>query len=234
LPPKYLPLTPRNESEENYEEEENLESEFEEEGHLQLFLYNPQVMDGNNPKPNQPYEPWLLLDSIFILGVLHDIPKHPEKFLPKFDPKRKESVEDHVKKLLLSIRIQNINHGYVLCRIFPHTFENKSTTWFYSLDEASITSWRIFETIFLNKFGEDKMSTTLVLDLSRIKMDTHKRVKYFNQRFLSLLKVFHKFSNTLKMSQLNFTLHPYPCLWSCLLKMQKKIPWKKPSKRPSR
>jgi hypothetical protein len=56
------------------------------------------------------------------------------------------------------------------------------------LEEASITSWRIFETIFLKKFGEEKTPTTLVLDISRIKMDTNEKVKYFNQCFLSLLK----------------------------------------------
>jgi len=72
--------------------------------------------------------------------------------------------------------------------VVPHTFENKSMTWFYSLEEASITSWRIFETIFLKKSGEDKMLATLVLNLSRIKMDTNERVKYFNECFLSFLK----------------------------------------------
>jgi hypothetical protein len=57
------------------------------------------------------------------------------------------------------------------------------------LDETSITSWRIFETIFLKKFGEDKKPSTLVLDISRIKMDTNEKVKDFNQCFLSLLKL---------------------------------------------
>jgi hypothetical protein len=73
-------------------------------------------------------------------------------------------------------------------RLFPRTFKNKDTTWFYSLDEAFIISWRIFETIFVNKFGEDKIPSSLVLYLSRMKMDTNENVKDFNQCFLSLLK----------------------------------------------
>jgi len=96
-------------------------------------------MDGNNPNP-QPYEPWLLPDVVTILEVLHDLPKHPENFIPKFDLERKDSVEDHVKKFMSAIRFKNVWHEYVVHRLFPHTFENKSTTWLYSLDEASVTS----------------------------------------------------------------------------------------------
>jgi hypothetical protein len=38
-----------------------------------------------------------------------------------------------------------------------------------------------FETTFIEKFGEDKTPTTLVLDLSRIKMEAKEKIKYFNQ-----------------------------------------------------
>jgi hypothetical protein len=94
-----------------------------------------------------------------------------EKFLPKFDPDRKDSAEDHVKKFLLSVRLQSIRHEDVVCRLFPLTFENRASTWFFSLEEASITNWRTFEKFFLRNFGENKTPTTLVLELSRIKMD---------------------------------------------------------------
>jgi hypothetical protein len=33
----------------------------------------------------------------------------------------------------------------------------------FSLPQASITSWNTFETTFIEKFGEDKSPTTLVL-----------------------------------------------------------------------
>jgi hypothetical protein len=58
------PLTPRSEPEENFEEEENSESDSEGEEQLQLVLYNPQTMDGNNQNP-PPYQPWLVPDVIF-------------------------------------------------------------------------------------------------------------------------------------------------------------------------
>ena len=39
----------------------------------------------------------------------------------------------------------------------------------------------------VNKFGEDKTPTLLALELARIKMENKERIKYFNQRFLTLL-----------------------------------------------
>jgi hypothetical protein len=105
--PKYPPLTPKREFEDNSEEEENSQSGSEREGHLQLIIHNPQVMARNNPNP-QPYEPWLLPDVVFVPGILHDMPKHPENFLPKFDLEKKDSTEDHVKNFLSVIRLQNV------------------------------------------------------------------------------------------------------------------------------
>jgi hypothetical protein len=114
--------------------------------------------------------------------MLHDMPKHPEKFFPKFDPDREYSPEDHIKKFTLVVRLMNVQYEDVFCRLFPYTFENRASTWFFSLAHASITSWRIFETIFIEKFGEHKtLTTTLILDLSRIKMDIKEKVKDFNK-----------------------------------------------------
>jgi hypothetical protein len=72
--------------------------------------------------------------------------------------------------------------------LFPYTLENEASTWFFSLEEASMFSWKIFETIFLEKFREYKTPTTPILYLSRIKMDPKEKIKYFNQRFLNLMK----------------------------------------------
>jgi hypothetical protein len=72
--------------------------------------------------------------------------------------------------------------------LFPLTFEEKASTWYFSLEEASITNWRTFETIFLRKFGENKTPTTQVLELSRVKMDSKELVTDYNQHFLTLLK----------------------------------------------
>lgn len=38
-------------------------------------------------------QPWLVQDVVAIPGVVHPLPKHPDKFLPKFDPDKKDSAK---------------------------------------------------------------------------------------------------------------------------------------------
>jgi hypothetical protein len=75
-------------------------------------------MAGNNQNP-QPYEPWLLPDAVVYLEYSMTCLNTPKKFLPKFDPEKKDSAEDHVKKFLLAIRLQNVQHKDVVCQIVP-------------------------------------------------------------------------------------------------------------------
>lgn len=74
----------------------------------------------------------------------------------------------------------------LVCSLFLYTFEGKASTWYFSLPKSSITSWNQFQTTFLDKFGEDKTPVSLVLVLSRIRMDEKEKIKDFNQHFLSL------------------------------------------------
>ena len=46
--------------------------------------------------------------------------------------------------------------------------------------------WNEFDLAFMNKFGDNKTPAALVLELSRIHMETKEKVKDFNQRFLTL------------------------------------------------
>jgi hypothetical protein len=48
---------------------------------------------------NNPAKLWFDQDVVVVPGPQHPLPKHLEKWLPKFDPNSKQSVEDHIKKL---------------------------------------------------------------------------------------------------------------------------------------
>jgi hypothetical protein len=84
------------------------------------------------------YQPWLFVDAVVVPRIQHEMPKRPEKFLPKFDPKKNDSVENHIKKFLLVVRLQRILHQDIVCCLFPLTFKEKYSTWYFSLEEASI------------------------------------------------------------------------------------------------
>ena len=68
-----------------------------------------------------------------------------------------------------------------LKRKFTDLTEGKASTWYFSLTAGSITSWNEFDIAFMNKLGDDKTPAALVLELSRIRMETKEKVKDFNQ-----------------------------------------------------
>jgi hypothetical protein len=81
---------------------------------------------------NNPTRTWLDQDVIVVPGAQHPLPKHPEKWLPKFDPDSKQIVEDHIKKFMLAIRLCNVKHEDVVCRLFPYTFEGNASMWYFA------------------------------------------------------------------------------------------------------
>jgi hypothetical protein len=135
---------------------------------------------------NNPARPWLDQDAVAVPGPQHPLPKHPEKWLTKFDPDSKRTAEDHIMKFMLDIRLRNVEHEDVVCRLFPYTFEGNASTWYFAQQPRTITSWEKFESIFLEKFGDGKPPEVLVMDLSNLKMNAKEKVKDFNQRFLTL------------------------------------------------
>jgi len=89
-------------------------------------------------------------------GPQHLLPKHPKKWLPKFDPNLKQPVEDHIKKFMLIVRLRSVKNEDVVRNLFPYTFEGNYSTWYFSQQPQTILSWDNFETYFLEKFGDDK------------------------------------------------------------------------------
>jgi hypothetical protein len=146
----------------------------------------PSTLDSPMENQNNPTRPWLDQDVVAVPGARHPLPKHLEKWLPKFDPDSKQIAEDHIKKFMLSIRLRNVEHEDVVCRLFPYTFEGNASTWYFAQQPHTIVSWEKFESCFLEKFGHGKPPEVLVMDLSNLKMNAKEKVKDFNQRFLTL------------------------------------------------
>ena len=75
----------------------------------------------------------------------------------------------------------------VVCRLLPFTLIGVASSWYFSLRIGSITSWGAFQQAFLDKFGDDKTPAALVLELSRLKMESKEKVKDFNIRFIGMV-----------------------------------------------
>lgn len=122
---------------------------------------------------------WLNQDVVAIPGPAHNMPKHPEKVLPIFNPDEKQPTKKHFKQFKMKVRLLNVRLEDAICRLFPYTFTGKSSAWYFSLPQGSITSWNAFEEFFLKKYGDDKTPADLVMELSRMKIGTKERVKDF-------------------------------------------------------
>ena len=70
--------------------------------------------------------------------------------------------EDHLKSFYLALNILNVQYEDVVCRLFPYTFESKSSSWYFSLQADSIVNWDGFEMELLGIFGNQKTLATLM------------------------------------------------------------------------
>lgn len=80
---------------------------------------------------------------------LLDMPRHPDKHLPKYDLEKGTTTEDHMNKFYLALQMVKVQHDNVACRLFPHILENKAATWYHSLPMASVGNWGKFQNAFL-------------------------------------------------------------------------------------
>jgi hypothetical protein len=109
--------------------------------------------EGENPLQNN--QPWLDKDIVAIPKQVHNLPRHREKLLPKFDPKTSGLSKDHIKKFILVIKLMDVPNEDVVCIIFHYTFENLSSMWYFNLLIRYITIWTKFQTYFLDKISKE-------------------------------------------------------------------------------
>ena len=133
-------------------------------------------------------QPWLTINALVILGPQNPLPKNPNKLFRKSDLDDDILPKTHIDKFMLAMNIMNVKHEYVACKMFCFTLQGKSSSWSFNLPSGSITSWQQFENAFINQFGDDKTSGTLLLELSGLRINKNEKFKEFNQRFITLLK----------------------------------------------
>jgi hypothetical protein len=145
-------------------------------------------------------------------------PSALEKLLPKYDPKTSGSLEDHIKKFILAIRFMNVQHEDMVCRLFPYTFENSASTWYFNLPVGSITSWTKFQKDFLDKFSKETTTGALMAKLFAATMTPKERVKDFNQIFTTILNKFHPMVKSAQELQIEVYANALPASISMFVK----------------
>lgn len=129
---------------------------------------------------------------------LSQLPDHPKKWLPKFNPEACMLAEEHINNFMLSINLNGVTNEDVIIRIFPYTLQGAARSWYFSLPSGPITSWDIFQEQFLTMFGDDKSTATLINDLCILRVELKEPIKDFNSHFNKLL---NKIPSTSKLSE---------------------------------
>ena len=104
----------------------------------------------------ETYKPCLTKYVIAIPGPTHPFPKNQQKLLPKYDPDDGVLPKYHIKQFMNALNLMNVEHEYVIYKLFPHTLEGKATKWFFNLAPRSITSWKKFKESFIPEFSEEE------------------------------------------------------------------------------
>ena len=100
------------------------------------------------------------------------MPQIFDKALPKFEPNEGILVDDHLQSFYLALEgLQASEHEDVVCRLFPHTLKAKAASWYFSIQENSITNWNTFERLFRNKYGIQKTHAALMKGLIALKKE---------------------------------------------------------------
>ena len=87
------------------------------------------------PNSNQPNPPpaWRSKTPLNLAPSLHAFPQDVDKSLPKFDPGKEISMDDHLQSFYLDLELLAMEHEDVVCIIFPHTFEANAFAWYFDL-----------------------------------------------------------------------------------------------------
>jgi hypothetical protein len=117
----------------------------------------------------------------------------------------------------------NVQHEDMVFRLFPYTFENSTSTWYFNLPVGSITSWTKFQKHFLDKFVEETTMGALMVELFTATMSLKERVKDFNQRFTTILNKFQPESKPTRDFQIEVYVNALPDSISMFVKRVAKL-----------
>ena len=102
--------------------------------------------------------------------------------LPKFNGEGNVSVAEHIRRYESILRLFNVIHKDVACRLFSFTFEGKASLWFYFLPLNSISSWLEFKNVFRDSF-ENYDIIEIHQNLNQIQVHERESIWDFNTRF---------------------------------------------------
>jgi hypothetical protein len=107
--------------------------------------------------------------------------------------------------------------------IFPYTFENSASMWYFNFPVRSITSWTKFQKYFLDKFAEETTTRALMDEFFTTTMSSKEKVKDFNQWFTTILNKFQPEAKPTQELQIEVYTNALPASISMFVKRASKM-----------
>ena len=76
--------------------------------------------------------PWNNPGAVLMPAPLSQLPAHPEKWLPKFNPKAGMLAEEHINNFMLSINLNGVTNEDVVVQLFTYTLQGAARSWYFS------------------------------------------------------------------------------------------------------
>lgn len=69
---------------------------------------------------------------------LHPLPKHPERWLPKFNPDDGLPAEENLHNYMLATNLNEVDEEDIVVILFPYTLTGSTGSWYFSSPVNSI------------------------------------------------------------------------------------------------
>jgi hypothetical protein len=97
--------------------------------------------------------------------------------------------EDHLY-LFLHILESYDQHEDILMKLFAYTSVGRAKDWLDNIFLGTITNWNFFQELFTKRFGKKRDYQSLYNQLHKCKRKLGEDIRYFNERFNTLIRCF--------------------------------------------
>lgn len=114
----------------------------------------------------------------------HDMPKNPEGFCSKFNPRDPQrTAEEHIKIFETTVTEMQVDHKDVACRLFLHSLGEEAFYWYINLLRGSVTSWNLMKNAFLQKYKIPINPSELSRWFMSVRREVNEPIGSFNDHF---------------------------------------------------
>lgn len=108
------------------------------------------------------------------------------------------TTEEHLKYFMDMLNDYDVEHEYVVMKLFIQSLVEYARDWYRGLPNASISSWDEFEMCLEEQYGDTTNTSFMLNEFNNIKKSLNEPVTEFNLRFQ---KAMYKLFQVLRLDE---------------------------------